>query len=430
MSNSSNLPYYEKSYGLFAGGALGDSIGLGTEFLTRETVKNFYGDKYFKYSEFYPDEFRKWWTPGDWTDDTNQMIVICKIINRLGIKRLRELPDKEIQCIFAKDLRSWRSSGHPELGQTSGVGVGTGVRWVMDEPCFLENPQLAAKNVWENTMNSLCEDGCIMRTSFLGLIPLELDFVIRLTRIFCMTTHYHPKALACCVAVVAMVYKIAILNCQHIEEIIEFGKTVALGEMEKHLDYKVKYKNSFLKYFKHQHLEDMKLDYGPYMSHVKKPFKTTLWALRNYAKSSWKETIFNIIRMGGDADTNACVAGSVLGCLMGYRNLPADYIEQLNHKSYLYNSCYYYIRTINNPLGLPPLHPPTMKIRNKNIEIELDIDNYEKYIHIELLKNSKYLKCEDTVDHWFFGEDFPISELGNIMIKNKDRIMGFRIQKL
>lgn len=28
-----------------------------------------------------------------------------------------------------------------------------------------------------------------------------------------------------------------------------------------------------------------------------------------------------------------------------------------------------------------------------------------------------------------FGEDFPISELENIMIRKKDKITGFRIQK-
>ena len=107
-------PYYEKAYGLFFGGALGDSIGLGTEFLTRDIIEKFYGDKYFKYSEFYPDEFRTWWKPGDWTDDTNQMIIICKIIKNYGIKVLKNKTDKEIQCIFAQHLTHWRSSGHSE----------------------------------------------------------------------------------------------------------------------------------------------------------------------------------------------------------------------------------------------------------------------------------------------------------------------------
>ena len=422
-------PYYEKAYGLFFGGALGDSIGLGTEFLTRDIIEKFYGDKYFKYSEFYPDEFRTWWKPGDWTDDTNQMIIICKIIKNYGIKVLKNKTDKEIQCIFAQHLTHWRSSGHSELKQTSGVGIGTGVRWVMDEPCFLEDPQKAAKNAWKSTMKSICEDGCIMRTSFLGLMPVELEFVIRMTRVFCMTTHYHPKALACCVAVVAMVYKISILNCRDVEDIIEFGKIVAIEEMEKHQDYKVKYKIGFLKYFKHQELEDMKLDYGPYMSHVKKPFKTTLWALRNFSTSSWKETIFKIIRMGGDADTNACVAGSVLGCLMGYSELPKDYIENLNQRSYLYDLTYYYLRMVNNPEGFTA-NPPTMRIVNKDIEIEVDIYNHSYAINIELLKNSKYLEDTDTINYWFFGKkNFTIKDLENILVKNKIRITNFKIEK-
>jgi ADP-ribosylglycohydrolase len=427
--------YYEKAYGLFFGGALGDSIGLGTEFLTRETVKEFYGDRFFKYSEFYPDEFRKWWTAGDWTDDTNQMIIIANIIRYGGLKNLKDKSDIKIQQMFAKDLKDWRSKGHTFLGQTTGVGIGTGVRWVMDEPCFLEDPQQAAKNVWEDTMKSMCEDGCIMRTSFLGLIPGELDFAVRMTRIFCMATHYHPKALACCVAIVAMVYKMAILQSTDIEEIIEFGKNAALVELEKHPDYKKKYKIGFLKYYNLQELEDMKLDYGPYMSHVKKPFKCTIWALR-YAKNNintpdlWKQTIFKIIRMGGDADTNSCMAGSVLGCLVGYMGLPKEYIVELNNKSYLYDLCYYYMRIINNPDGFPA-NPPNIKIVNKNIEIEVDIYNHSNKIIITLLKNKKYLELTDTVDYWWFGKNIPVKDLEYIMLRQKRFIVNsFEIIKI
>ena len=133
--------------------------------------------------------------------------------------------------------------------------------------------------------------------------------------------------------------------------------------------------------------------------------------------------------MGGDADTNACVAGSVLGCLMGYSELPKDYIENLNQRSYLYDLTYYYLRMVNNPEGFTA-NPPTMRIVNKDIEIEVDIYNHSYAINIELLKNSKYLEDTDTINYWFFGKkNFTIKDLENILVKNKIRITNFKIEK-
>lgn len=401
--------YIEKSYGLLFGGALGDSLGLATEFLNRETVRNFYGEKDFNYSEFYPDEFRKWWNAGDWTDDTNQMLIILEILTSRDVDRMTDL---DIQKLFAEKLKFWRFNGHPELGQTNGVGIGTGVRWVMNEKCFLEDPQKASRIVWKNTMKSLCEDGCIMRTSLLGLIP-NLDKGIKLTRIFCMTTHYHPKALACCIAIVAMVHSIVFQNYNDCDEIIEWGKDKALIEMRKHPHYNEKYEKSFLKYYKVQTLEDMKLDYGPYMSHVKKPFKCTLWALRQTKNKSfkdldlWKNIIFQIIRMGGDADTNSCVAGSVLGCLLGYQQLPKQYIKELRNNEYLFKKCYYFIQSINK-------YP---SVWNSKIEADklyiVDINKYvlvkplefsRKEFRVSLGLGSSKLKKGDLIDWWGFGK--------------------------
>ena len=39
-----------------------------------------------------------------------------------------------------------------------------------------------------------------------------------------------------------------------------------------------------------------------------------------------------IILQGGDADTNAAVAGALLGAKLGFGSLPQNLIEQLRHK--------------------------------------------------------------------------------------------------
>jgi hypothetical protein len=38
---------------------------------------------------------------------------------------------------------------------------------------------------------------------------------------------------------------------------------------------------------------------------------------------------------GGDSDTNGAVAGSLLGCLFGYNNLPDHWVRELKHNGWL-----------------------------------------------------------------------------------------------
>jgi ADP-ribosylglycohydrolase len=41
------------------------------------------------------------------------------------------------------------------------------------------------------------------------------------------------------------------------------------------------------------------------------------------AETLFEELIVNLIMEGGDADTNAAVAGALLGAYLGYANLPS-----------------------------------------------------------------------------------------------------------
>lgn len=67
--------------GLVFGCALGDSAGLATEFLNSGEVSRFYGRDFAfcpKPAKIYPDIHRLNWQAGDWTDDTDQMVLIMQ----------------------------------------------------------------------------------------------------------------------------------------------------------------------------------------------------------------------------------------------------------------------------------------------------------------------------------------------------------------
>jgi ADP-ribosylglycohydrolase len=58
------------------------------------------------------------------------------------------------------------------------------------------------------------------------------------------------------------------------------------------------------------------------------------------AETLFEELIVNFIMEGGDADTNAAVAGAVLGTYIGYANLPSHWTLGLEHKEWLMAKTY------------------------------------------------------------------------------------------
>jgi ADP-ribosylglycohydrolase len=56
----------------------------------------------------------------------------------------------------------------------------------------------------------------------------------------------------------------------------------------------------------------------------------------NHAQS-YEDGILQIIHEGGDADTNAAVAGALLGARFGYNNIPQQWVKELVYEQQLNN---------------------------------------------------------------------------------------------
>ena len=141
--------------GTVFGAALGDAAGLATEFLSHAEAVDFYGPKadFQPGREVFPDEHRMMWCAGDWTDDTDQQVLLMQsLLNTKG---------HADPCDFAARLASWRTSGFPELGDQSAAGLGQTTKLVLNDPDFTSAPHKAAAAHSSKTPSN----GGVMRTS-------------------------------------------------------------------------------------------------------------------------------------------------------------------------------------------------------------------------------------------------------------------------
>ena len=142
----------ERFLGTIFGQAVGDALGLSTEFMSKQEVDRFYPNGIEDYSQIVQDDRRRW-QRGDWTDDTNMMLCIldsfvaCQKVDILDI---------------ARRFKEWMMNG--------GMGIGRHTYNVMALGDYTSNPQKAAEIIWKMGKKKAAANGAVMRTSVVGLV--------------------------------------------------------------------------------------------------------------------------------------------------------------------------------------------------------------------------------------------------------------------
>eukprot|EP01062_Namystynia_karyoxenos_P001582 TRINITY_DN10540_c0_g1_i1.p1 TRINITY_DN10540_c0_g1~~TRINITY_DN10540_c0_g1_i1.p1 ORF type:complete len:485 (+),score=162.82 TRINITY_DN10540_c0_g1_i1:75-1457(+) len=199
--------------GLLLGAAVGDAVGLGTEFMSRAEAHAAYGALLARraaggedpprlaYSDFVRDDHRSKWRAGEFTDDTAACVLVARLLLAAPEPQLAD-PDP---CLFAAALREWHRKGFPELGETSGRGMGLTVARVVDDPAFLSAPAQCAKRVWDDGGRTAAANGAVMRAAPAGLLAVAgrqgPERAAAAAAAIAQTTHYDPRSTAVCVAV-------------------------------------------------------------------------------------------------------------------------------------------------------------------------------------------------------------------------------------
>ena len=87
MKSSRKMEVKDKIYGTLFGQAIGDALGLGTEFMTKVEAQEKYPNGLKEYGQIIRDYHRAKFQLGRWSDDTDMMLCIANaMIEDKGIK--------------------------------------------------------------------------------------------------------------------------------------------------------------------------------------------------------------------------------------------------------------------------------------------------------------------------------------------------------
>ena len=288
--------------GTIYGQAVGDALGLGTEFMNDDEMSRVYPKGITHYSEIYQDSHRRRWKIGDWTDDTDMMLCIAKAL----------IKDKGVNLkSIAQNFKDWLN-GTP-------MGIGATTYKVLMIGDYVKRPHEVAELVWRMSACQSAANGGLMRTSIVGLLPKDVE---QSAADICRLTHYDPRCVGSCAIVSELIHSLVYkATPPSLQEMIDMGRRY---------DERIE---TYINLAQSEHIGALELQEEGAMGYTLKTLAAGLWAY--WHANSFQDGLLAVVRAGGDADTNAAVACAILGAKFGFDSIPSEYVEGLIYREQL-----------------------------------------------------------------------------------------------
>lgn len=321
--------------GLLYGAAIGDAIGVATEFMTVDECAFYYDTQCLEYTSIRRDEHRVQWKQGDWTCNADQMfLVLDSLLRWAGV--VDELD-------FAKRLVSWKRSGVPELGDSEGFLLSDLTKLVLQEEGYMNAPHQVALQVFQRSQPAcnnglgkqhdvgapvLVDNGSLTRAIALG-IPVfhNLSEVASNSVRICLATHPEEQCKAASVAISTTLATILqgkhnLYSCVDVDRLLDTVYELSVKQLTSEGSV-----TSFKKCFEASSFEELQLNDQQSSSHPFKALSASITALKQCA--DYRSTISCLSMQGGHSSVNGCLAGAFLGCRDGFSALPESWVQGL-----------------------------------------------------------------------------------------------------
>lgn len=310
----------EKMLGCLYGQAIGDALGLGSEFMSKYDVDFNYPEGLQKYDQIIQDAHRDRWIKGAWTDDTDMMLCILDSFenNGFNIKRI------------AYNFKDW-FNGDP-------MGIGSHTYKILCMRDYVEQPEMCSELWWELSHRQSAANGALMRTSCVGLAKENIESQ---AIDICKLTHYDPRCIGSCVITSLLIHNLV----WHDHE-LSYDEIEGIAK---------KYDERIMEWvdiaYKNEDVSALDLDEPYSIGYTLRTLSAALWCY--WHAKSFADGLLAIVNEGGDADTNAAVACSILGAKFGYEGIPKDYIHELNNENGYRKKCERFIHLVTENTNRP-----------------------------------------------------------------------------
>lgn len=288
-----------KMLGCLYGQAIGDAVGLGSEFMTKDEVTKNYPKGLSRYDQIIQDGHRRRWHKGAWTDDTDMMLCILSGFEG-GEFNIRQV---------AQNFKDW-ADGEP-------MGIGAHTFKVLAMGDFVEKHDECSRLWWELSRRQSAANGALMRTSVVGLSPN--DFIEQAEDI-CKLTHYDPRCVGSCVIATSIIHNLVWNNKQ-----LSYEEIKVIG---------AKYDNRIAEWidlaYRSDDIYELDLDETHSIGYTLRTLAAALWCY--WHADSFESGLLAVVNEGGDADTNGAIACAILGAKFGFDSIPRYYIENLHNE--------------------------------------------------------------------------------------------------
>ena len=289
---------------IYLGQAVGDALGLATEFMTKEEIAIHYPNGIKDYNDIYQDEHRSRWTKGSWTDDTDQFLCIDRSIKKYGHINTLDI---------AQEFKNWFNDNP--------MGIGKTTYEILKLPEYTSRPEKCAEFIWKMKGGDLAPNGGLMRNAAVAIYSYKNEKeVMENCKKVCQLTHYDTRCVDSCQIQGLIIARELNGGDTKLESILD-----AIPSLDKRtVDY---IGDNLTEDISTLNLEDSKT-----WGYTLKSLCAGLWGY--YYAESFEQGLITIIMEGGDADTNGCIAGSLMGAR--FDSVPKEWIANLNNRDEIF----------------------------------------------------------------------------------------------
>lgn len=283
----------DKIRGAIVGFAFGDALGLGTEFMTKEEVKFYYPEGLKHFSQIIRDAHRSQWEPGEWSNDTE-----------IAVRLLEQILEEDGFHIhgLARKFKAWY--------EETDIDMSPVYRAVCSDPEWLSHPISTAHRVWHESGLFEANNEAAQRAIVPALTSRPEDL------------HEHVRKISLMINDDSRCLSTSLILAHSMQVLLDEERTPSQEELIGICNNVDPRTNPWVEMAREGKLDEIDLDDEDSMGWTRKAMGAALWAM--WHCNSPEEAYRRLIEEGGDADSNAAIAGAIIGIKFGYDALPEE----------------------------------------------------------------------------------------------------------